>query len=127
MDHTLIVSWEWVLHFPPYMTSSSPDSRTLVPATNARTTPGGVSLDLPAFLAERIAEYDPSLPDIRDIRKFARPLPRFRSLVWTGRGGKGEWHFLEKATTVNVESTHSAVISQTVWEQVPDFTTIGRT
>lgn len=75
--------------------------------------------DLPPFLAERVAEGDTTLVEVRDLRKFVRRLPNFRLLRWIGRHGKGEWRFpaVRKTTLVPVDFVHSAQLTLGVWEE----------
>lgn len=72
--------------------------------------------DMPPYLASKLQDPDPSIPDTKDVRKFARRMPKLRSLQWTGRGGKGEWTFEKKTTLVSVFFKHSAVFTQRIWE-----------
>ncbi|WOO78085.1 uncharacterized protein LOC62_01G001638 [Vanrija pseudolonga] len=76
-------------------------------------------VDLPPFLAERVAEGDTTLVEVRDLRKFVRRLPNFRLLRWIGRHGKGEWRFpaVRKTTLVPVDFIHSAQLTLGVWEE----------
>jgi len=85
--------------------------------TRTRSYPDQDLGDLPRFLADHIDMVDPSLPDVRDLRKFVRRLPRLRSMLWTGRGGKGEWHFSKRSTLVGVEFVHSAVLTRDTWDE----------
>lgn len=76
---------------------------------------------LPAFLAERVAENDPSLLETRDLRKFSRRMPNLHTLVWAT---KGEWTFRKKSTSP-IDFTHSAISTARVWaecqRQPPNF------
>lgn len=74
---------------------------------------------LPPYLAEKVAESDPTLVEVRDLRKFARRLPEFRVLRWIGRQGKGEWRFTtsKKTTLSPVNFVHSAVLTKDIWAQ----------
>lgn len=74
---------------------------------------------LPLFLAEKVAESDPTLVEVRDLRKFARRLPEFRVLRWIGRQGKGEWRFTnsKKTSLSPVDFVHSAVLTKEVWHE----------
>lgn len=78
-------------------------------------------LDLPPFLAERVAEAegDPTLVDPRDFRKFLRRLPNFRVLRWLGRLGKGEWRVSDskKSSLTHIDFIHSAILHKRVWEE----------
>lgn len=71
---------------------------------------------LPAFLHTKLHDPDPSIPETKDLRKFVRRMPKLKSLMWTGRGGKGEWTFAKKTTLVSVSFTHAAVLSRRDWE-----------
>lgn len=75
--------------------------------------------DLPTFLSEKVAESDPTLVEVRDLRKFARRLPEFRVLRWIGRQGKGEWRFTnsKKTTLSPVDFVHSAVLTKNIWTE----------
>ena len=72
---------------------------------------------LPSFLSERIAAPDPNLPELRDLRKLVRRLPCLHCIRWTGRGGKGEWHFSKRSNLVDVEFIHSAVLMRATWDE----------
>lgn len=76
-------------------------------------------MDLPPFLADRLAdaESDPSLLDLRDLRKFLRRMPNFRVLRWIGRDGKGEWRVVpsKKSSLVSIDFTHSVILTKDVW------------
>lgn len=82
---------------------------------------------LPPYLAEKVVESDPTLVEVRDLRKFARRLPEFRVLRWIGRQGKGEWRFTnsKKTTLSPVDFVHSAVLTQRIWTEcqlpIPSF------
>ncbi|BEI94514.1 uncharacterized protein CcaverHIS019_0700860 [Cutaneotrichosporon cavernicola] len=79
-----------------------------------------VDSKLPPFLSEKVAESDPALVEVRDLRKFARRLPEFRVLRWMGRQGKGEWRFIansKKTTLSPVDFIHSAVLTKDIWAQ----------
>ncbi|GMK57160.1 hypothetical protein CspeluHIS016_0310000 [Cutaneotrichosporon spelunceum] len=75
--------------------------------------------NLPPHLAEKVAESDPTIVEVRDLRKFARRLPEFRILRWIGRQGKGEWHFTnsKKTTLSPVDFVHSAILTKDIWVQ----------
>lgn len=74
--------------------------------------------DLPPFLAQRMAETDPTLVEVRELRRFARRLPNFRVLRWTGRQGKGEWRFsaAKRSTLTPIDFNHSVYLTLQVWE-----------
>jgi hypothetical protein len=73
--------------------------------------------DLPAQIATRLAQGDPCLPDIKDLRRFGKKLPRLVSLRWVGRGGKGEWRFSKKSTMTKVAFVHSAISTLPIWTE----------
>lgn len=73
------------------------------------------AVELPPILAEKYKEADPAIPDSKDLRKFVRRMPKLRNLKWTGRGGKGEWHFTKKTTLVNVSFTSSILSTLDTW------------
>jgi len=73
--------------------------------------------DLPPLLAEKAREPDSAIPDNKDLRKFVRRMPKLRTMKWTGRGGKGEWHFNKKTTLVNVSFTSSIYSTFDTWWQ----------
>lgn len=73
--------------------------------------------DLPPLLAEKAREPDSAIPDNKDLRKFVRRMPKLRTIKWTGRGGKGEWHFVKKTTLVNVSFTSSIYLTLDTWWQ----------
>ena len=73
--------------------------------------------DLPPLLAEKLHEPDSAIPDNKDLRKFVRRMPKLRTIQWTGRGGKGEWHFTKKTTLVNVSFTSSIFLTLDAWYQ----------
>jgi hypothetical protein len=73
--------------------------------------------DLPPILAEKAREPDSAIPDNKDLRKFVRRMPKLRTMKWTGRGGKGEWHFNKKTTLVNVSFTSSIYSTLDTWWQ----------
>lgn len=70
---------------------------------------------LPPLLAEKLREPDAAIPDSKDLRKFVRRMPKLRNFKWTGRGGKGEWHFTKKTTLVNVSFTSSILSTLDTW------------
>lgn len=74
--------------------------------------------DLPPFLAKQMAETDPTLVEIRELRRFARRLPNFRVLRWMGRQGKGEWRFSasKRSTLTPIDFVHSVYMTLQVWE-----------
>lgn len=74
--------------------------------------------DLPPFLAKRMAETDPTLVEVRELRRFARRLPNFRILRWMGRQGKGEWRFSasKRSTLTPIDFIHSVYLTLQVWE-----------
>lgn len=74
--------------------------------------------NLPAFLAKQMAETDPTLVEIRELRRFARRLPNFRILRWMGRQGKGEWRFsaAKRSTLTPINFVHSVYLTLQVWE-----------
>jgi hypothetical protein len=73
--------------------------------------------DLPPLLAEKLREPDSAIPDNKDFRKFVRRMPKLRIIKWTGRGGKGVWHFTKKTTLVNVSFTSSIYSTLDTWWQ----------
>jgi len=73
--------------------------------------------DLPPILADKAREPDSAIPDNKDLRKFVRRMPKLRTMKWTGRGGKGEWHFIKKTTLVNVSFTSSIYSTLNTWWQ----------
>lgn len=80
---------------------SSPQSQnTASPTGPIAGRSGTVSPGPPVSLSDRITTTDGDLPEPRELRKFVRRLPRLRCLRWTGRGGRGEWHFSKKSTLV---------------------------
>lgn len=44
--------------------------------------------NMPAYLVSKLRDPDPSIPDTKDVRKFARRMPKLKSLQWVGRVGK---------------------------------------
>lgn len=82
--------------------------------------------NVPEELADRLLEGDRSLPDIRDLRKLARRLPRLRRVTWTGRGGKGSWDLSSTSAPLgDVSFTHAAISTLHTWhlcqQDPPDF------
>lgn len=83
---------------------------------------------LPPMVAAKLEAGDQSLPDVRDLRKFARRLPRLHTIAWTGRNGRGTWHLSKKSPTallVNATFVHSAISTMQIWHDcqsaVPSF------
>lgn len=74
--------------------------------------------NLPPFLAKQMAETDPTLVEVRELRRFARRLPNFRTLRWMGRQGKGEWRFSasKRSTLTPIDFVHSVYLTRQVWE-----------
>lgn len=74
--------------------------------------------DLPPILAQQLAETDPAVVEIRELRRFVRRLPHFRMLRWVGRKGKGEWRFssAKRTTLTPIEFVHSVYLSRQIWE-----------
>ncbi|KAL1408027.1 hypothetical protein Q8F55_004824 [Vanrija albida] len=100
------------------VTSKTPFANTAA-KTKATKAKKEAEVELPSFLAERIAEGDTTLVEVRDLRKFVRRLPNFRLLRWIGRPGKGEWRFpaVRKTTLVPVDFVHSAQLTLQVWKE----------
>jgi len=76
-----------------------------------------ISDGLPPILADKAREPDSAIPDNKEVRKFVRRMPKLRTLKWTGRGGRGEWHFIKKTTLVNVSFTSSIYSTLDTWWQ----------
>lgn len=87
---------------PLHTPSSSPVSTKLaafaspVVHTTALPTPPASTSDLPnqiddmhPLLLEK--SQDPTLPPLKDVKKFVRRVPRLRELGWVGRAGVGFW------------------------------------
>ncbi|KAK4687179.1 hypothetical protein P7C73_g2936, partial [Tremellales sp. Uapishka_1] len=109
-----------VPHLEHLSITSSPIYNTAAPTIKSDSpSQSHYSMDLPPYLAERVAVLDPTLPEVRDFRKFVRRLPLLHKLEWVGRGGKGEWCFSKskKTALVKVEFVHSAVLHQKTWEE----------
>ena len=98
-------------------TSRPEYNNALISPTSTKGSPEEVEPEIPRFLSERIREVDPALPDIREMRKLARRLPKLRSITWTGRGGKGEWQFSRHTSAVKVNFVHAAVSTQDLWSK----------
>ena len=96
---------------------SAPEHQSIAGPAKTCATPEELAR-LPPPLAQVLAEGDSTLPDIRDLRKLVRRLPRLKRIVWTGRGGKGAWSFSKKSTSsilVNVTSLHAAISTLPTW------------
>nr|XP_031860925.1 uncharacterized protein CI109_003652 [Kwoniella shandongensis]KAA5527997.1 hypothetical protein CI109_003652 [Kwoniella shandongensis] len=91
------------------------------PNVKAKITPISIGLDsLPDELRTNLEEAQHITADIKDLRKFARRLPRLQYIDWTGRGGQGLWTFSRKylkSQIVNIEFTHAAVLTKDIWER----------
>ncbi|KAL7424766.1 hypothetical protein Q5752_000450 [Cryptotrichosporon argae] len=100
----------------PFLSTAAPLTRS---RTKAKRDSDEAHAGLPPFLAERIDDRDPTLPDTREMRKFIRRSPNLRVFRWTGREGKGEWRFplpTKKTTLSPVEFVHSAILTKDIWE-----------
>ncbi|WWD17749.1 hypothetical protein CI109_102190 [Kwoniella shandongensis] len=97
------------------------DQQPPSPNVKAKITPISIGLDsLPDELRTNLEEAQHITADIKDLRKFARRLPRLQYIDWTGRGGQGLWTFSRKylkSQIVNIEFTHAAVLTKDIWER----------
>lgn len=96
----------------PSKTSRSPSSPTSL-----------AMADLPNAFSQHLQLPDPTLPSIKDIRKFVRRLPRLRRLVWEGREGRGAWSVTrsdEKKAVSDISFVHSAVSTLKLWYEAQE-------
>jgi len=96
---------------------SNPEHQSVAGPTKTCASPEELAM-LPESLAQTLAEGDSTLPDIRDLRKIVRRLPRLKQIVWAGRGGKGTWTFSKKSASsllVNVVYVHAAISTLPIW------------
>jgi hypothetical protein len=122
------------------LTITSPPSYNTAALTKAKKgipPPFNIPSDMPPCLVKQLQVFDPSLPEVRDLRKFVKRLPHLRTIKWVGRGGKGEWRFTapallpggKRSTLVGVEMIHAAVLHRGVWERCqevpPNFSCVA--
>ncbi|KAJ7072464.1 hypothetical protein C8F01DRAFT_1104072 [Mycena amicta] len=57
---------------------------------------------LPQLLdLDQMQTHDPSMPLLRDIKRFVRKCPRLELLDWCGKNGRGSWAISRAATTTS--------------------------
>ncbi|KAI3615277.1 hypothetical protein WG66_003611 [Moniliophthora roreri] len=75
---------------------------------------------------------DPSMPVLRDIKRFARKCPKLGILEWYGRFGRGSW-FISRPTTTSKTSNAVSVkyvpprISQEDWDEMTSTNLLKKT
>jgi hypothetical protein len=78
---------------------------------------------LPDELVTHLRAPDSTIPASKEIKKFARKLPRLERLEWTGREGKGSWNIVKPAADkklglLTVEFEHSALEYRELWTEM---------
>ena len=78
---------------------------------------------LPIELAEFLQAPDSTIPASKEIKKFARKLPRLERLEWIGREGKGSWNVFKpsaekKGGLMTVEFEHSGLRYLDQWSEL---------
>ena len=79
--------------------------------------------ELPDELVTHLRAPDSTIPASKEIKKFARKLPRLQRLEWTGREGKGSWNIVKPAADkklglLTVEFEHSALDYTELWTEM---------
>ena len=78
---------------------------------------------LPHELVESLQAPDSTIPASKEIKKFARKLPRLERLEWVGREGKGSWNVVKpsaekKGGLLTVDFEHAGLRYSGQWEEL---------
>jgi hypothetical protein len=78
---------------------------------------------LPHELVESLQAPDSTIPASKEIKKFARKLPRLERLEWVGREGKGSWTVVKpsaekKGGLLTVDFEHAGLRYSGQWEEL---------
>lgn len=80
-------------------------------------------LGLPVDLVTHLRAPDSTIPASKEIKKFARKLPRLERIEWTGREGKGSWNVVKPAADkklglLTIEFEHLALNYTELWTEM---------